>query len=584
MLVITLLMVYISYVTHILPYPEANPLVYTRYGPIIGLTQFSRNKREYMSFRGIPYAKPPLGNLRFKAPEPVEPWTFAINATRDAPYCIQKNYFFANPRVEGSEDCLYLNIYIPKTENNHLLPVMIFIHWGGFFAGRGSSDTIGPEYIMDKDVILVTFNYRLGVFGFFSTLDDAAPGNFGLKDQTMALKFVYENIECFGGDKNRITLSGQSAGSGSVSLHLISPLSKGLFQQAISQSGAALNLWAKPINALQPNITAALAVFTGCTNYLGNNIKLVNCLREVEATALAETADKFKYFSIEPLTPYTIVTEITSDSNPNPFLTKDPLEYLQAGEFMKIPWIIGTTQDEGILRVSQLTRQPEILKTLNANFSSLIPQILGLQLSVGLNTSQLYQNIINFYLGGDAFVDVSNPRSIQGFIDLYSDRAFIYGIYQSIVLQSRKGHKPIWVYNFDYKGRFTYGDLFAATPNNINFKWGVSHCDDLLYLFRSPALFPDLDEAMDLHMSDSLLALWTNFIIYGDPDPLQVIKWRSQSLDNTDHVKNIDLIVLNITGSYDTNIIEYKIQNGFNAERIQFWIHQNLAENFPELS
>jgi carboxylesterase type B len=104
---------------------------------------------------------------------------------------------------------------------------MVFIHWGGFLAGRGTSDYFGPEYIMDKDVILVTFNYRLGVFGFFTTLDDFAPGNYGLKDQVMALKFVQETIECFGGDKNRVTIFGQSAGGGSVSLHLVSPLSRG---------------------------------------------------------------------------------------------------------------------------------------------------------------------------------------------------------------------------------------------------------------------------------------------------------------------------------------------------------------------
>lgn len=171
---------------------------------------------------------------------------------------------------------------------------MVFIHWGGFFAGRGSSDIIGPEYFMDQDVILVSFNYRLGVFGFFSTLDDNAPGNFGMKDQVMALKFVNENIECFGGDKSRVTIFGQSAGSGSVSLHLISPYSRGLFQQAISQSGVALDLWARPLNLIQPNISAALAVFTNCTEHIGNNKNLVDCLRQVDATQLAQTADNFK--------------------------------------------------------------------------------------------------------------------------------------------------------------------------------------------------------------------------------------------------------------------------------------------------
>lgn len=105
---------------------------------------------------------------------------------------------------------------------------MVFIYWGGFFAGRGTSDYLGAEYFMDKDVILVTFNYRLGVLGQLTTLDDEAPGNYGLKDQVLALKFIQENIKFFGGDKNRVTIFGQSAGSGSTSLHLISPASKGV--------------------------------------------------------------------------------------------------------------------------------------------------------------------------------------------------------------------------------------------------------------------------------------------------------------------------------------------------------------------
>ncbi|RZC40159.1 juvenile hormone esterase [Asbolus verrucosus] len=501
--------------TTVLTYAPKHPIVKTNYGPVIGLTQTSRYGRDFMSFRGIPYAKPPVGELRFKAPEPPEPWSFAVNATQDAPYCIQKNYFFANPKVEGKEDCLYLNVYVPQTIRQNLLPVMVFIHWGGFFAGRGSSDIIGPEYIMDKDVILVSFNYRLGVFGFFTTLDDFAPGNFGLKDQVLALKFVQENIESFGGDKNRVTIFGQSAGGGSVSLHLISPSSRGLFQQAISQSGVALNLWAKPLNILQPNVTAALASFVGCADHLGNSSGLVQCLRKVDAFDLTESGDKFKYFSIEPLTPYSIVTEQKTDANPNPFLTKEPLEYLQNGEFQKVPWIVGNVQDEGILRVAQLVRQPEVLKTLNDNFNIFLPQMLALQLSV-VNTTDLFKNLTNFYLGGNTFIDINNTTSVQGFINLYSDRSFTYGTFQSVILQSQKLHRPIWLYNFNYKGQYTYGDPFAATTNKINFTWGVSHCDDLLYLFKTPALFPELQEETDLQMSEDLLTLWTNFAIYGE--------------------------------------------------------------------
>ncbi|NP_001180223.1 juvenile hormone esterase precursor [Tribolium castaneum] len=563
-------------------YTPSHPLVYTKYGSVIGSVEYSRNSRAYMSFKGIPFAKPPVGDLRFKAPEPPEPWNFSINGTKDAPFCIQKNYFFSNPKVEGSEDCLYLNVYVPKTEGSQLLPVMVFIHWGGFFAGRGSSDYNGPEYIMDKDVILVTFNYRLGVFGFLSTLDDNAPGNFGLKDQVMALKFVHENIECFGGDNNRVTIFGQSAGSGSVNLHLISPASRGLFQQAISQSGAALDLWARPLNALQPNVTAALAAFTGCSAHIGSSKDIVDCLRKIEATKLAETADNFKYFSIEPLTPYSMVTEKQTDANPNPFLVQDPLESLKAGAFMKIPWMVGSVQDEGILRAAPLIRQPETLQTLNSNFEKLITQMLFLQFSAGANASSLLKNMTDFYLGGKSLIDVNNPKSVQGFINLYGDRAFHYGIYQTVILQLRKGHKPIWMYNFNYKGQYSYGDKFAATDKNVNFTWGVSHCDDLLYLFKSPGLFANLQKDNDILMSKTMVSFWTNFAIYGNPDPHQNLNWNSLNFEKPEGVKVADLNIMHITGNHETGKIAFDVEKSQILDRIAFWAKQSLLENFPD--
>ncbi|RZC35109.1 COesterase domain containing protein, partial [Asbolus verrucosus] len=475
--------------------------------------------------------------MKSKAPVLPEPWSSDINATEDASLCIQKNYFFDNPEVTGDEDCLYLNVYVPKVKNRKkLLPVMVFIHWGGFFIGGGSSDIIGPEYIMDKDVILVTFNYRLGVFGFFTTLDDAAPGNFGLKDQVMALRFVHENIQYFGGAKHHVTIFGQNAGGASVDLHLISPLSRGLFQQAISQSGVALNLWAKPLNMLQSNVTAALARFVGCDNNLGNNADLVKCLRKIDAFTLTESGDKFEYFSVEPFTPFSIVTEQTTAANPNPFLTKEPLEYLRAEEFQNVPWIVGNVQDEGILRVAQFLH-PETLQYLNRNFSTVLPQMLALQLSAGVNASNLLKNLTKFYLGGKTFINKDSRASVQGLIDLFTDRLFTYGTFQDVILKSRKLHKPIWLYNFNYKGQYTYSDLFAATDNKINLPRGVSHCDDLLYLFKSPLLFPELTRDTDLQMSENLLTFWTNFAIYGNPDPYQTVKWRNLVFSGIDEIK-----------------------------------------------
>ncbi|KAL3282792.1 hypothetical protein HHI36_005958 [Cryptolaemus montrouzieri] len=149
---------------------DLDPTTVISNGRIVGVNLPSRRGRIFSAYRGIPYAKPPIGHLRFKEPQEADKWNHTFFATKDAPKCAQKNYLFGEQKVEGSEDCLYINVYTPLLEvqnvsKEELLPVMVFIHWGGFFSGYSGSEYLGPEYIMDKDVILVTFNYRLGVLG-----------------------------------------------------------------------------------------------------------------------------------------------------------------------------------------------------------------------------------------------------------------------------------------------------------------------------------------------------------------------------------------------------------------------------------
>ncbi|KAK9736749.1 Carboxylesterase family [Popillia japonica] len=175
-------------------------------------------------------------------PKEIDKWKGVRNATEDGPICTQQNFLFdRDPQIEGSEDCLYLNVYTPKGLCHHgkksgrLLPVIFFIHYGGFLSGNSRSDIIEPDFVLDNDVVLVTFNYRLGIMGFFTTYDDESPGNWAFKDQVAALKWVQNNIHYFGGSNKRITIAGQSAGAGSVHHLLLSPAAKGLFQSAKAQ-------------------------------------------------------------------------------------------------------------------------------------------------------------------------------------------------------------------------------------------------------------------------------------------------------------------------------------------------------------
>ncbi|KAJ8920752.1 hypothetical protein NQ315_004892 [Exocentrus adspersus] len=565
------------------------PVFDTVYGQVYGTVEWARYGRQYYSFRGIPYAKPPINDLRFKASQPPEKWEGVRSATREGPFCIQKNYLFANPSVEGQEDCLYLNVYTQvgvEQCKGGILPVMVFFHWGGFFAGRGTSDYLGPDYFMEKDVILVTFNYRLGVFGFLSTLDDEAPGNYAYKDQVAVLKWVQENIHFFGGDRERVTIFGQSAGAASVHYHMLSPLSRGLFRRAISQSGSALALWATPTNALQKMVLAAQASFVGCETHISDNAKLVECLRKVPAKTLVESQDRFKTFYVDPLTVYGTVIETLTEANPKPFITKSPIEYIRSNEFTSVPWIIGVVQDEGILKAGQLIRQSEVRTSLNNNFSVVLPQLLYLPLSTA-NPLGLYNDVIKKYLQNRQYIDVSDPESIQGLINIYTDRSFTYSSYQTAVIHAMKSEKPIWFYNFNYRGRYTYGEYFAGTSEDVNFSWGVSHCDDLLYLFNSPGLFPFLADENDISMSNAMIDLWTNFAIYGDPNAPQnlvsdIFQWEPLDIKEEDANKNDKLCFLNLTGNYQS-YLQASTQCGFNKERMSFWMNQNLLENIDEL-
>ena len=203
----------------------------------------------YFSFQGIRYGKAPIGNRRFRSALPETPWKGTRSVTREGSSCPHRNMILEN--FKGNEDCLFLNVYTPKLPENGInpkLPVMFWIHGGGFQFGNGNAFLYGPDYLIPEGVIMVTINYRLGALGFLNTRSKEAPGNAGLKDQVLALKWVRDNIESFGGDPNQVTISGQSAGSASVHYLLLSPSAAGLFHRAIAQSGVTLNPWAISYN------------------------------------------------------------------------------------------------------------------------------------------------------------------------------------------------------------------------------------------------------------------------------------------------------------------------------------------------
>ncbi|PSN56250.1 hypothetical protein C0J52_00414 [Blattella germanica] len=294
----------------------------TPQGALTGSTMTSLHGRDFCSYRGIPYAQPPN-------PEPALQWEGELNATKEGNNCVQgllSVYY-------GSEDCLFLNVYTPQT-GGELLPVLVFFHGGGYTFGSGHSLSYGPHYFLDEDIVLVTINYRLGVIGFLSTGDDASPGNYGLRDQLEALRWINKNIESYGGNPELVTIMGESAGAMSVHNHILSPLSKGLFHRAISNSGSTLMPLMFERNPLSRAQKKAQEV--GCP--IDNNADLVSCLRNMDL-------DQLMLGNYDPKWRPTV--EVQSSGNPEPFLPGQPEDIIRSGNFNKVPYILGTNSEEG---------------------------------------------------------------------------------------------------------------------------------------------------------------------------------------------------------------------------------------------
>lgn len=241
-------------------------------GELLGSVMQSRLGINFNAFRGIPYAEAPIGELRFKAPVQKRPWAGQYNSTVFGSMCMQAS------RVTISEDCLFLNVFtrnLPPPINVQLKPVIAFLHGGGFELGAG--DEYGPEYLMDREVVVVTINYRLGVFGFLAVETADIPGNAAMKDQNLALQWIQRNIAVFGGDPTKVTLAGLSAGAHAATGHMLSPMSDGLFNNVIALSGGL----AWPVKLKKNNIESArvLAEKIGCPSESVDD--MVQCLKDV---------------------------------------------------------------------------------------------------------------------------------------------------------------------------------------------------------------------------------------------------------------------------------------------------------------
>ncbi|XP_045764282.1 acetylcholinesterase-like [Maniola jurtina] len=474
------------------------PVVTVKEGKLRGTTYNLVDGSTCYAFRGIPFAKPPVGDLRFKAPLPPTSWKGIRDATNFGDICTQYNSTY-----QGSEDCLFLNIYTKSLNPNAKIPVMVWIYGGSYYEGSG--DFFLPDFLMLHNVMLVTFNYRLDMIGFLSLETPEAPGNAGLKDQVAALRWIQNNIAKFGGDPNSVTLFGESSGASSVTYHMFSPMSAGLFHKVIAQSGVCIHDWAIGRGAKARAFRAGKILGTETNDVQ----ELLNYFKSLEASALTN-------LTIATLTPderYRGLPEkfipVIEKKFPNveAFITENPVRMLIDGKVNRVPLMLGYNSGEGLIILpDHLTK----LDVYNKEPSYYVP----LEIAEQITKDQLRDfgdRIKGFYVGNRNITeDDSNT-----IVDMQTDMHFSYNTQRFAHMYTRLG-APAYLYRFD---AVTDLNIIKIALGLTNLK-GVSHADELWYLFYNylnEKPYAEQEKLRDIVYR--VTKLWTNFAKTGRPTP-----------------------------------------------------------------
>ncbi|XP_047474799.1 juvenile hormone esterase-like [Penaeus chinensis] len=504
---------------------------------VAGIKMKTIKGREVNAFLGIKYGKAPEGNLRFKKTEPAGVyWTGeTLDATHLGEKCPQRSMLAHIP--SGSEDCLNLNVYTPYLpgENADPLPVMMFIHGGAFISG--DSSLYMPTKLLDQDVILVVIHYRLGTLGFFCLNTEDAPGNAALWDQIEAMRWIRDNIEGFGGDKNRVTIFGESAGSASVNYHLLLPESRGLFHRVIGESGSALEHWSHDPDP----ITSAelIGAANGCSP--DDHAALYDCMMKLSADDLAMTMDQFVSedrqrgeMGFRGAAPVTQVAGLAGS-----LVTKLPEEYFADGDVADVPLMIGANKHEGsfvlgIMYTAFLVPNEHMEDDVYKR-EQMLADLLN-AFGVTDQTHGMAASIEDAYLMG---VDPADfETAAPGLIDMAGVFFLKAGAWRTAKLHANGTSAGTFVYSFDYESDDSMFRWLFMGYEGMPFRAGVTHADDLMYLFSLPA---DLDTEEQLRVKDYMVTLWTNFAIHGNPTPSAAQEsWRALQIPQWLPVTNED--------------------------------------------
>jgi para-nitrobenzyl esterase len=435
-------------------------------------------------YKGIPFAAPPVGDLRWRAPQTPAEWDGVKLATKFAPAPMQGG----NPPSGKSEDCLYLNVWTPAQSPKEKIPVLVWIYGGGFSFGATSEPVYSGEKLAKKGVVLVSIAYRVGPLAFLAHPELSAEnpnhvsGNYGLLDMIAGLQWIQRNIAAFGGDPEKVTIFGESAGGISVSMLCASPLAKGLFHGAISQSGGSFGP-------------------TRPTTYPGENMKTLK-QAETDGEAYAKSAG---------VTTIAELRKINADKLPGGFgmgnawpvvdgyvIPNDQYKLYEAGKYNDVPVLIGYNSDEGASFSREKTPEEFIIgvKTRYGNFAD---------------------DLIKAYPVGATTV----PKTAR---DLARDAAFGWQTWIWARLQSQTGKSKVFYYYFDQHPEYP--------ENSPRFGYGSPHGQDVAYVFQHLDAPNPQTTSTDLEISDAMSTYWTNFARYGDPNGKNMPVWPAFSDSN----------------------------------------------------
>jgi para-nitrobenzyl esterase len=455
--------------------------VATESGRLQGTTNADRS---VVSFKKVPYAAPPIGELRWKPPLRAQDWTGVRRADEFGPACLQTEVFGnLHLRTEqSSEDCLFLNVWVPNRNTKTKFPVIVWIYGGGFVTGDSSEPRYDGENLAKKGVIVVIPNYRLGVFGFLSHPEltkespNKASGNYALLDQVAALQWVARNIASFGGDPDNVTLAGQSAGSFSVSVLMASPLAQGLFQKAIGESGG----FYPPLTPL------AEAEKTG-----------EEFLRSVGASSIAAMRNKSGAELLQAAANYKggFAFDSTLDGHVLPI---DPVIVYKKGRQSRIPLLAGWNADEGkmsFLSAPQKTTAKSFAELANSRFGADAAEFL------------------KFY---PADSDEQAKTSAEKLAD---DDFSGFSTWKWIEMHRKTGSSRVYQYHFEQVPAVGPGELV-----------GSKHSDEIEYVFQTLNSRKGVHwTAMDYELSDMVSSYWVNFAKFGDPNSKASTHWPEYS-------------------------------------------------------